>query len=249
MKDTLDTIISSRALFLLNAPPALPQAPDTDLRLSERREAAPLTLSYARSRASADENDQSISTGSFDKPEPCIELRALTATKRNKTASLTGRVSFIQASLPVTIRNYVNGVTKPIRAIGNGLPLEDWRQAHAFHSSNKLPGQAKLHLKTQFQNDNVLFMNKIRDILRLFQWRPIAFVDAIRLLRIDSPQSIQAGQPLKLRCLYDPKGDKLQSLSWYKNGKEFYRYQPFEQRRPVLAFNLTGVNVDVSFNL
>jgi len=75
---------------------------------------------------------------------------------------------------------------------------------------------------------------------------PIRHVDAIRLLHIDAPHTIQAGQPLRLRCLYETKGDKLQSLSWYKNGREFYRYQPFERRQPVLAFNLTGVNVDVS---
>lgn len=69
---------------------------------------------------------------------------------------------------------------------------------------------------------------------------------AIRLLRLDAPRTVIAGQPIRLRCFYDTKGDKLQSLSWYKNGREFYRYQPFERRQPVLAFNLTGVNVDVS---
>lgn len=75
---------------------------------------------------------------------------------------------------------------------------------------------------------------------------PILQVVAIRLIRVDAPTTIQAGQPLRLRCLYETRGDKLQSLSWYRNGREFYRYQPFERRQPVLAFNLTGVNVDVS---
>jgi hypothetical protein len=74
----------------------------------------------------------------------------------------------------------------------------------------------------------------------------IGKAEAIRLVRLEAPHSIQAGQPLKLRCLYETRGDKLQSLSWYRNGREFYRYQPFERRQPVLAFNSTGVQVDVS---
>jgi hypothetical protein len=74
----------------------------------------------------------------------------------------------------------------------------------------------------------------------------IVRVSAIRLIRLDAPLSIQAGQPLRLRCLYETKGERLQSLSWYKNGREFYRYQPFERKQPVLAFKLNGVHVDVS---
>lgn len=70
-------------------------------------------------------------------------------------------------------------------------------------------------------------------------------VHAIRILQLDGPRTVQEGQNLKLRCLYDSKGDKLSSLSWYKDGREFFRYQPFERRQPVLAFNLSGINVDV----
>lgn len=77
----------------------------------------------------------------------------------------------------------------------------------------------------------------------------IVEVNAIRLIRLDVPLSIQAGQPLRLRCLFETKGEKLQSLSWYKNGREFYRYQPFERKQPVLAFKLNGVHVDVSVEL
>uniref|UniRef100_A0A6G1SQ75 Ig-like domain-containing protein n=1 Tax=Aceria tosichella TaxID=561515 RepID=A0A6G1SQ75_9ACAR len=74
----------------------------------------------------------------------------------------------------------------------------------------------------------------------------IGMAEAIRLVRIEAPHSIQAGQQLKLRCLYETRGDKLQSLAWYRNGREFYRFQPFERRQPVLAFNSTGVHVDLS---
>lgn len=71
-------------------------------------------------------------------------------------------------------------------------------------------------------------------------------VAAIRLTGIEAPRSVIVGQPIRLRCLYETKGDKLQSLSWIKNGREFYRYQPSERRHPVLVFNSTGINVDVS---
>ena len=73
----------------------------------------------------------------------------------------------------------------------------------------------------------------------------VTLAEAIRVSRLEAPKSVQAGQQIKLRCLIEAtRGDRLQSLAWYKNGREFYRFQPFERRQPVLAFNLTGVNVD-----
>lgn len=69
---------------------------------------------------------------------------------------------------------------------------------------------------------------------------------AIKLLRIEAPERPHAGTPVKLRCVYETKGDKLQSLSWYKDGHEFYRYQPYERTKQVLIFNQTGVTLDVS---
>lgn len=77
-------------------------------------------------------------------------------------------------------------------------------------------------------------------------WSIIQVAEAIRLIRLDAPHSVEAGQPIRLRCLYETRGDKLQSLSWYRNGREFYRFQPFERRQPILAFNLTGIQIDVS---
>lgn len=74
----------------------------------------------------------------------------------------------------------------------------------------------------------------------------VQLAEAIRLIRLEAPRSIQAGQPIRLRCLYETRGDKLQSLSWYRNGREFYRFQPYERRQPIIAFNLTGIQVDVS---
>lgn len=74
----------------------------------------------------------------------------------------------------------------------------------------------------------------------------ILMAHAIRLIRVEAPKSVQVGEPIRLRCLYELRGEKLQSLAWYKNGREFYRYQPAERRQTVLTFSLAGVNVDVS---
>lgn len=71
-------------------------------------------------------------------------------------------------------------------------------------------------------------------------------VSAIRLLQIEGPKSVQEGSSIKLRCLYDSKGDKLSSLSWHKDGKEFYRHQAYDRKLPALVFNQSGINVDVS---
>lgn len=73
---------------------------------------------------------------------------------------------------------------------------------------------------------------------------------AIRLVRLDAPSQIVEGQPIKLRCLHENRGDKLQSLSWSRNGREFYRYQPFERNPQLqhLYFNSSGIQPDVSFN-
>lgn len=76
-------------------------------------------------------------------------------------------------------------------------------------------------------------------------WPQAPRVAAIRILGIEAPnRTILVGQTIKLRCRTN--GDKLHSLSWSKNGQEFYRFQPFERRQQHLFFNLTGVTVDVS---
>lgn len=79
-------------------------------------------------------------------------------------------------------------------------------------------------------------------------WPQAHRVAAIRVLSIEAPnRTISVGQTIKLRCRTN--GDKLHSLSWSRNGQEFYRFQPFERRQQHLFFNLTGVTVDVSRRL
>lgn len=69
---------------------------------------------------------------------------------------------------------------------------------------------------------------------------------AIRVISLEvSKNPARVGQVIRLRC--KTSNEKLFSLSWSKNGQEFYRFQPHEKRQPLLFFNLTGVSVDVSY--
>lgn len=79
------------------------------------------------------------------------------------------------------------------------------------------------------------------------RFRFIKLVGAIKLLAIDAPKLVQAGQAISLKCLVDSRKDKLLSLSWSKNGREFYRFEPYSQAKQLyLIFNTTGINLDVS---
>ena len=47
-----------------------------------------------------------------------------------------------------------------------------------------------------------------------------------------------------LECSYDMEGDKLYSVKWYRNGKEFYRHIPTDNP-PTGVFRQAGLLVDV----
>ncbi len=65
------------------------------------------------------------------------------------------------------------------------------------------------------------------------------------MLDVTIPPHAIRGQDVKLKCKYDLQGDKLYSIKWYRNGREFYRYIPSDNPRTTV-FNGDGINVDVS---
>lgn len=126
--------------------------------------------------------------------------------------------------------------------------MSHWRdpgQLRVETHSNRIKS-ASCNTRAQFEQQRALPRKQPQLNHRKWSLSIIGQAEAIRLVRLEAPHSIQAGQQLKLRCLYETRGDKLQSLAYYRNGREFYRFQPFERRQPVLAFNSTGVHVDVS---
>jgi len=69
----------------------------------------------------------------------------------------------------------------------------------------------------------------------------------VRLLE-DSviPAHAIRGQKAVMRCNYDLEGDRLYSVKWYFNQKEFYRFIPSGKPRVTIFNNHPGVNVIVS---
>jgi len=66
---------------------------------------------------------------------------------------------------------------------------------------------------------------------------------AIRLTETLLPSHAILGEDVILQCSYDMEGDKLYSVKWYRNGKEFYRHIPSDN--PTTAvFRQPGLYVD-----
>ena len=73
----------------------------------------------------------------------------------------------------------------------------------------------------------------------------LADVAGIRLTKTVLPSHALLGEDVILECLYDMEGDKLYSVKWYRNGKEFYRHIPTDLP-PTGVFKQPGLRVDVS---
>eukprot|EP00096_Caligus_rogercresseyi_P002471 TRINITY_DN14604_c0_g1_i1.p1 TRINITY_DN14604_c0_g1~~TRINITY_DN14604_c0_g1_i1.p1 ORF type:complete len:311 (+),score=72.94 TRINITY_DN14604_c0_g1_i1:859-1791(+) len=68
-------------------------------------------------------------------------------------------------------------------------------------------------------------------------------VSSIQLHDVTIPPHAIRGQNTRLKCNYDLQGDKLYSIKWYRNGKEFYRYIPTDIPSRSI-FNGNGIHVD-----
>jgi len=61
------------------------------------------------------------------------------------------------------------------------------------------------------------------------------------------PSTMIVGQNAKLQCLFDLEGEELYSLKWYKNGKEFYRYMPGQERMTDI-YTQPGILIDLQYS-
>lgn len=68
-------------------------------------------------------------------------------------------------------------------------------------------------------------------------------VESIRLVSIQVPERVSAGDRVRLSCIYDLEGDKLYSIKWYREGVEFFRFVP-NQKESKLYFSMQGIEVD-----
>ena len=73
----------------------------------------------------------------------------------------------------------------------------------------------------------------------------ISVVSALQLNQVIIPKHVMRGDDTNLACLYDLQGKELYSIKWYKDGKEFYRFEP-STRQSKKNFPQPGIKVDVS---
>ncbi|XP_076373891.1 uncharacterized protein LOC143258591 isoform X2 [Tachypleus tridentatus] len=74
---------------------------------------------------------------------------------------------------------------------------------------------------------------------------PAKIVATLRIVSLDIPKKVKSGKEVKLTCLYDLEGDRLYSIKWYRDDKEFYRFVPKDAPQKQY-FPLDGIIVDLS---
>lgn len=72
------------------------------------------------------------------------------------------------------------------------------------------------------------------------------FSNALRMIEIRVPNYTVKDNSVRLECHYDIEDEKLYSVKWYKDGREFYRYLP-RDHPPANTFEVAGIYVDVSY--
>ncbi|XP_069164046.1 cell adhesion molecule 3-like [Procambarus clarkii] len=65
----------------------------------------------------------------------------------------------------------------------------------------------------------------------------------VELIQVEVPEIVRHGDDVQLRCKWDAPSDKLYSVKWYLNDREFFRYKP-EEEPAIMVHALPGVTVD-----
>ena len=52
------------------------------------------------------------------------------------------------------------------------------------------------------------------------------------------------GGSAQLGCDFDPQGEQVYSVKWYKGGQEIFRYIPSNTPQPIAVFPRPGVSID-----
>ncbi|GIY34492.1 ig-like domain-containing protein [Caerostris extrusa] len=70
-------------------------------------------------------------------------------------------------------------------------------------------------------------------------------VSSLQIKALQVPESIEAGQVVRLVCLFDPEQEDLYSVKWYKDDIEFFRFLP-KDKPANQFFEIRDVEVDMS---
>ena len=68
-------------------------------------------------------------------------------------------------------------------------------------------------------------------------------------LKITLPATVRLGDSALLTCNFDiSQNTTLYALKWFFENEEFYRFMPNKQKEPKKAFDVRGLQVNVSLN-
>ncbi|XP_034826756.1 uncharacterized protein [Maniola hyperantus] len=81
-------------------------------------------------------------------------------------------------------------------------------------------------------------------IITILLWKHV-LVESIHIKELQVPGIAAEGRQALLGCQFDLEGDDLYSVKWYKDGREFYRYVPSNDKA-ISYFTMPGVFVDVT---
>lgn len=75
---------------------------------------------------------------------------------------------------------------------------------------------------------------------------PIAgSVQAIRIVEMQVPPTVQVGKTVHLGCRFDLEGANLYSLNWWRGAEQFFQYSPSSNEK-IIVYDSPGITVDVS---
>ncbi|CAL1288122.1 unnamed protein product [Larinioides sclopetarius] len=70
-------------------------------------------------------------------------------------------------------------------------------------------------------------------------------VSALQIKALQVPDSIEAGDLVRLVCIFDPEQEDLYSVKWYKDDIEFFRFLP-KDKPANQFFEIRDVEVDMT---
>lgn len=74
---------------------------------------------------------------------------------------------------------------------------------------------------------------------------PFSGTVSLRMLHVSVPQYPEVGQSVELLCQFELQGEKLYTVSWYKDFNELYRFVPRGSPKQHVYW-IDGIKVDVS---
>ena len=87
-------------------------------------------------------------------------------------------------------------------------------------------------------------MNTMNNIIFLLGMM-VTSLSALLLKKVTVPPFSLGGERAMLECDYDPQGEEVYSVKWYKGGQEIFRFLPSRPDNPMTVYPRPGVIIDM----